>query len=671
MSKPGQTVALCMIVRDEAAVLARCLGSIRDLVDSWVICDTGSTDDTVRVIERELKDLPGVVHRRPWVNFGHNRSELMRRARGAADYLLLIDADMTVLKRARLPRLTADAYLLREEGALDFGIPRLVRGDRDWWYEGPTHEYLCTDGEIVQRELPALAVIHHADGSSREGKLLRDLGLLKREVAAGRSTPRTTFYLAQTYRDLERVDPAIEWYRRRVELGGWDEEVFYANYQEGMLRLNKSQPEAVSVLLEAWGRRPTRAEPLYELARAYRERGEMAAAHLFASRGLEIPYPSDVLFVHRWVYEWGLRVERIISAMSIGRQDEATQDVQVLADQPDLPDHVRSFLTSVTEELALVGRPVPGPPTGARPSRLAALTPRLRIGEVKLDVRPRWPAFNPSIAADGAGFRMIVRTANYRIGRGVVHEDGLLRNINYLVAVDKNLAVTGIEPLVDGAEDTRRYPSEIEGYEDCRLFQVGDRWYASATACQFNPIDRREIVLLHLAGPEVTRVLPLSGPHPGRHEKNWMPFVRDGVLHFVYTCGPTVVLSCDVTTGRTDLVSQTPAPEWMEDMRGGSQGVQLPDGSFLFVVHEVDRSCEPARYVHRFVRLGRDLALDSVSGPFTFTSDLVEFCGGMAGRDDELVLSFGVSDAACGLGVIALADALALLHAPTGQVGEG
>src|SRR5919109_4739906 len=120
------SICLCMIVKDEAQVIERCLGSARGLIDSWVICDTGSTDGTQELITRALQGVPGELHERPWVDFGHNRSELMRLARGRADYLLLIDADMTVsFERDDLGELEADSYMLRHAGELEYRIKRL------------------------------------------------------------------------------------------------------------------------------------------------------------------------------------------------------------------------------------------------------------------------------------------------------------------------------------------------------------------------------------------------------------------------------------------------------------------------------------------------------------------------------------------------------------------
>ena len=62
----GPSIALCMIVKDEVEVLSSCFASCRELIDHWVICDTGSTDGTQELIRRELAGIPGELHERPW-----------------------------------------------------------------------------------------------------------------------------------------------------------------------------------------------------------------------------------------------------------------------------------------------------------------------------------------------------------------------------------------------------------------------------------------------------------------------------------------------------------------------------------------------------------------------------------------------------------------------------
>jgi tetratricopeptide (TPR) repeat protein len=338
------SICLCMIVRDEAHVIERCLRSVDGLIDAWVICDTGSHDDTRALVERLLGHLPGRLHERRWRDFGHNRSELMRLAAGRADYLLLLDADMTVtFERAALSGLTADSYLLRQAGSVEYWIKRLVRGDREWHYLGATHEHVATEGPEVVERLDAIVIHHHADSGTQGEKLDRDLRLLSEEVRADPGNARAVFYLAQTYRDLGRSAEAIECYDRRAGMGGWDQEVFYAMFQAGVLRAEGGDwRAAMAALVAAWEYRPSRLEPVYELASRLRVRGDYQTAHLFAQRGLGRPQPDDILFVWPWVYRWGLLFEYSITAYWVGDHQAALSACRQLLARADLPPEYRA-----------------------------------------------------------------------------------------------------------------------------------------------------------------------------------------------------------------------------------------------------------------------------------------------------------------------------------------
>ena len=76
------TICLNMIVKNEIAVIARCLESVKSFIDYWVIVDTGSTDGTQAMIQSIMQDIPGELHERPWRDFGFNRTEAAELARG-------------------------------------------------------------------------------------------------------------------------------------------------------------------------------------------------------------------------------------------------------------------------------------------------------------------------------------------------------------------------------------------------------------------------------------------------------------------------------------------------------------------------------------------------------------------------------------------------------------
>jgi glycosyltransferase involved in cell wall biosynthesis len=369
-----------MIVRDEAAVLERCLASVRELIASWVICDTGSVDGTPELIERVLAGVPGELHRCPWRDFGHNRSELMLLAQGRGDYLLLLDADMTVsFDQPSAGGLAADVYLLRHATVPEYWIPRLVRGDRRWRYAGRTHEHLVMADDDRIEQLEGLVIHHHSDGGTRAEKYQRDLKLLADDLRDDPNNARAVFYLAQTHRDLGEAEAAIEVYERRAAMGGWDEEVFYSRFQAALLRAEQNRwPEAMAGLIGAWESRPARLEPVYELASRLRVRGQYQSAYLFARHGLDRPPPPDLLFVWPWVYRWGLLFEYSVSAYWVGEVRAAAGACRRLLALPDLPETYRT--QTVTNLGHCVRRTQMGGDRPAQASRSGRSAPGKRAG---------------------------------------------------------------------------------------------------------------------------------------------------------------------------------------------------------------------------------------------------------------------------------------------------
>jgi len=351
------TVCLTMIVKDEADILPRLFASCRELIDYWVICDTGSTDGTQEVIRRELAGIPGELHDRKWVNFGVNRSEAVAFARGKTDYLLLLDADMMIRQLAPLGRLTAGAYWLKQsEGGVEYRNKRLVRGDLPWRYVGSTHEYIeSAENEGGTERLDALVVEHYADGDSWSHKYERDLELLTRDVQENPDDARAQFYLAQTCRDLgrqtkdiEMVATAMRHYERRAEMEGWAEERYYALYQVGVLAEGLGDwPKAVDAYIRAWESRPERLEALHDLAVGLRERGCHQTAHrlIRASSNLSQPIPDDLLFVVPWIYEWGMLFEYSVTAYWVGEYGNSLAAGKRLLNVKSLPEEHRRLTT--------------------------------------------------------------------------------------------------------------------------------------------------------------------------------------------------------------------------------------------------------------------------------------------------------------------------------------
>eukprot|EP00798_Chlamydomonas_sp_ICE-L_P027966 gene27966-8848_t len=75
--KPENRICLNMIVKDESDTLPIMLPSIIDHLSGWVICDTGSTDNTIKMLQDYFGDrnMPGALRHHNWTdNFGRNRN---------------------------------------------------------------------------------------------------------------------------------------------------------------------------------------------------------------------------------------------------------------------------------------------------------------------------------------------------------------------------------------------------------------------------------------------------------------------------------------------------------------------------------------------------------------------------------------------------------------------
>jgi glycosyltransferase involved in cell wall biosynthesis len=357
---PRPAICLNMIVRNEAHIVEDVLDSVAPYISSWVIVDTGSDDGTQDLIRDHMARLgiPGELYERPWRNFGHNRTEALTLAQGHGDYIWVMDADDIVVGTPDFTQLDADIYLLRLKEASAPEAPytyywraQLFRdGVRVRWV-GVLHEYATWDDSCVVVRLQGDYHIESRRLGARNldpQKYERDRDLLLAEVERNPEDARSVFYLAQSYRSLGDFVNARKWYARRAEMGGWEEQVYYAMYEVAVLMslLDAPWPDVQDAYLRAWQFRSTRAEPLFEIAYRYRQDQRYLLGYLFARQAAEIPFPEqDVIFVSD-VHAWRAIDEQAVCASWIDKHVEAFTLWRRLLARPDLPDEDRQRIAT-------------------------------------------------------------------------------------------------------------------------------------------------------------------------------------------------------------------------------------------------------------------------------------------------------------------------------------
>jgi len=325
-----------MIVKDESHIIHECLESMLPYIDRYDITDTGSTDKTVEIIREwgKKNNIPGTVYETDWKGFGKSRTESLRNAdKGGADYSWVIDADDMIKGDFKYPPEFGQhwGYTLKiHRGDFEWWRNQIFKNNVGWEYIGVIHEYancenLQKEGGTIARLLGNYCIDARTMGNRTKEfddendpeawkkKYLHDAETLKDclenpdNINYDPDNQRYHFYLAQSYFDGGDFKNAKVWYEKRAELGGWEEEQWYSVLRVAMCMSNLGEDWAKiqDVFLQSYNLRPSRVEPLYNLARIHRLNGNARLGYLFSKMGCTIGFPAnDVLFVAKDTYEW-------------------------------------------------------------------------------------------------------------------------------------------------------------------------------------------------------------------------------------------------------------------------------------------------------------------------------------------------------------------------------
>ena len=346
------TICLNMIVKDETAVIERCLNSVRDIIDYWVIVDTGSTDGTQNLIKETLKDIPGELYERPWVGFGHNRNEALEFAKNKADYLLFIDADEQLKISPSFTRasLVSDCYFFEFEelttGTKFFRMSLISSKHQDWKWQGDIHEYLTSNTAKTHQLLPGIICQSETPASARSQdskKYQKDVEVLENALKKSPDNSRYVFHLAQSYFCCEEFEASIKNFEKRLLMPDKEEEVYHSLYMIGYVKnlMNKPFDEVFQSYSKAYMNQPTRAEPLYRIGCLFLEKKDYLSSYAYFKLAASLPEPKGLTsIVEKPVYDYEALFRVANTAALIGKDEEALEDYSVLKAKKSLPEHV-------------------------------------------------------------------------------------------------------------------------------------------------------------------------------------------------------------------------------------------------------------------------------------------------------------------------------------------
>jgi tetratricopeptide (TPR) repeat protein len=629
-------LCLNMIVKNESKIIERLMTSVLSIIDCYCITDTGSTDNTVEIIRTFMADhkIPGEVIIEPFKNFGYNRTFALDAAARWGEYALLLDADMKLVIEPTFSKdqLTGDGYaIIQKAGNMEYSNTRIVKTGIGVKCVGYTHEYYDFPPGTHCGTLKTLWINDIGDGGAKADKFERDIRLLKMSLEEDPKNVRSWFYLANSYRDLGRHEEAIAAYKKRIELGGWVEETFYACYELGnQYRELKDWPNAIYWWLEAYDRRPERAESLLEVVRHYRIVGKQRAAQLILDKAIKIPYPKDdLLFIRSDTYSHLLMYEQSILSYYSRAPVDHYKYLELIGHDyakgnvlSNYKFYVNKLKDHCVKDIDFCGK-----------------AEKMIMGR-----NDDFVSSSPCIIPHSEGYLLNIRYVNYTIrpdgSYAFKHSDGKITTLNLLHWLNKDFKPVRSHWLDKVTNEHLRY----QGVEDVKVFShCGDLLFLGTVE---NPENGNVAVGHGKYDYTADRLVPtpFASPHNRGCEKNWCYFHNyDGDLRIVYEWSPLTIYEVDGPSSIKKLQSSTKVPAFFRDIRGSTNGVMVGD-EVWFVCHLVEYTT-PRHYYHIIVVLdSKTMEYKRHSIMFKFHGDCIEYCLGFVVEQERFIFSYSKMD---------------------------
>ena len=687
----NKTICLNMIVKNESAIITRLFDSIISIIDTYCICDTGSTDNTVSIIETYFNErgIKGKIIKEPFKNFEYNRTFSLHQCLGLSDYILLMDADMTLtINNFNKNDMDADIYSIIQ-GSEEFYYYniRIVRNVPNIFYRGVTHEYLefpnITKKADIKKE--DLFINDIGDGGAKSDKYERDIRLLLGGIEKEPNNVRYYFYLANSYFCVRDLNNAINYYLQRIKLGGWIQEIWYSYFRIGICyKLLNQYEKAIYYWLEAYNAYPDRIENLYEIVNYYRINSKSNLALQFYNIAESIINNKNInidehLFLDYSIYNYKIYEEYLIFSYYCSNVNINTYQklyIQLLNNKSvptilfnNILSNHKFYNKALEPKLVKINLNI----DNTHPLKISSA---LYINDAKeaCDTKETCDAKEACDSVGGGGKEYVltsstpsicfinnnlyvnVRYISYQIDNGgnYVNKDKIITANKIMIFNVNNNNICNVNHTEFIVNYNKQYDDYYIGLEDIRLFN-----YKNELCFNANRMVNGKICIEHgkidlLNEGVISTFLEYSGAK-GNTEKNWITFIKDDKKYQIYkwhplticTIDPNIPLATNNTTSNTIIEHKVDikTPKLFSIIRGSTNGIKV-DNEIWFICHLV--SYESKRhYYHIIVVLDEEsLNLKRYSNIFTINHNAVEYILGFCydSTNKNFYISYSIMD---------------------------
>jgi len=299
---------LCIMVKNGGPQFEKMLLDNMPFFDRWTILDTGSTDDTIEIINRVLVGKKkGQLFQEPFINFRDSRNRCLELAGKTCKFITMLDDTYVIegklrefLNEVRGDQRSNSFTLYIKSDDTIYGSNRIIKSKSELRYVHRIHEVISDKNNInivIPKEISLIddRRFDYMEKRTMERKQL-DLKLLFEEVEENPHDPRAYYYLAQTYNLLEDYEKSFYYFTKRAEFtnSGFVQERVDALFESARIanfKLNKPWSECEELYNKCYKADESRPEALYFIGVHYYLENNFNKAFGYFKKAFEIGFP--------------------------------------------------------------------------------------------------------------------------------------------------------------------------------------------------------------------------------------------------------------------------------------------------------------------------------------------------------------------------------------------
>lgn len=446
----AKLLELVMIVKNSGSDLAPMLRSVKPFVDSWTILDTGSSDNTTKVIEDEMKGVSGTLHQEPFVDFSTSRNRALELAGDKCIWTIMLDDTYHLtnglslrreLKRLKKKIQVVGGNILILTGQTLYPSTRVLRTAGKVRYKHKIHEVPdCPQG----KKFAGLNTCTIMDKESNymkqrsKARIVKDVPLLEEELVQYPGDRRILLHMGKTQIILSKLDKAREALEEIKISKKYDEYDFEARRLLYALALNDGADplSQETVLKSLCDDHPKRAEPPYYLAFLMRSVGRIPEAFEWIMKAAALE-PNGGMSIQKKIYETEIPYLAADISLVAGQMKVAEKILKTYSARNQKDNRLSNMIYAISDVAQPPGKSL-GPPiivfhaTGSVRGWNGRLTAKPAAGDTKCS-GSEFMTINLAESLAAMGYRLFVFGAFIGEGEnGSYNTEDMIKGVQYI-----------------------------------------------------------------------------------------------------------------------------------------------------------------------------------------------------------------------------------------------